>query len=351
MPNNLKPLGDSLPVRLGARLYGAAVGLRNRWYDTDPRRSRQASRPVISIGGVHAGGTGKTPLTLLVSRYLQKSGFTVALLSRGYGRQSKAPLLVSPDATLAACSWEQIGDEPAMLRMGLPGVWLGIGADRVSSARALDARLPGRSVFILDDGFQHRRLARDLDIVCLPAQPFDARLIPAGYLREPLSSLGRARLLCLIGGPAEEELMRSNQTRLRAMFPAAQVFVLYQQPAGWTHLQTGQSLPVPPLKKPALISGIARPQRFVSMVEQAGLKPAVSRTFGDHHVFRPEEIEPLCSPPVDGIITTAKDACRLNTLILVMRPAIWYLNMELHFAKRDEEISFFSALINHLSTL
>ena len=142
-------------LHAASALYGAIVGFRNAIYDVLPGLARRARLPVISIGGIRAGGTGKTPVAALIGGYLAARGRTVAFLSRGYGRNGRDSLIVKPGET---SSWTLTGDEPRLLHDRLPRSWLGIGADRGRVAALLSFELPADSVFVLDDGFQHRSL-------------------------------------------------------------------------------------------------------------------------------------------------------------------------------------------------
>ena len=148
-----KPYPDSPFARLLALLYAKAVSVRNACFDHAPGASMAFNTPVISVGGIHAGGTGKTPLSILIGQYYSRKGIQVACLSRGYRRQSRRRIIVTPGETV---SWERIGDEPAMIRREIPECLLGIGADRCATLAALQDRLRPPSAVILDDGFQYR---------------------------------------------------------------------------------------------------------------------------------------------------------------------------------------------------
>ena len=189
-------LSRSFPVRFLSYLYTVAVRYRNNRFDRNLSLSVQAKRPVISIGGIRAGGTGKTPASLLVGHHLRSLDLPVAFLSRGYRRKNKQQQIVSPHEEV---HWEAVGDEPAMIHADLPETWLGIGSDRVASAEKLSSIIPEKTIFVLDDGFQHRKIRRDLDIVCINESTLTDKMLPSGYLREEVSSLKRAHLLFLIG--------------------------------------------------------------------------------------------------------------------------------------------------------
>jgi tetraacyldisaccharide 4'-kinase len=323
-------------------LYGGAVGLRNFFFDKMPYLSRHGGKPTISIGGIHAGGTGKTPMALLVGRYLHDKGHEVAFLSRGYKRKSLRPVISAP---CESDSWENVGDEPALLHAGLPQSWLGIDANRCRTARHLSPRLGEKALYILDDGFQHRRIIRDIDIVCLPADPFGDTLLPAGMLREPLSGLTRATIMCLIGTKNDAPLLEASEKRLKAIFLHTPVFVLYQEPAGWVNLNSGACFQHLPLKRPVALCGIARPERFIFLIKKMGISIAAESIFNDHHAFTVKDIDAIVKKSnTREIITTEKDAIRLKSLKLVNRADIWYLKIALQFSDHESRKLFYTMI-------
>jgi tetraacyldisaccharide 4'-kinase len=301
---------------------------------------------VVSIGGVHAGGTGKTPMALLVARHFIEKGHNVAFLSRGHGRHSKRMVISNPHT---ADSWETVGDEPALLHASLPGSWLGICANRLAAANELCGRAPENTIFILDDGFQHRHLKRRADIVCLPSDAFASRLIPAGTLREPLKNCRRADIVCIIGSKSQVSALAHLREKIISRFGCRNVFILYQSPIGWNNLKTRKSVAVVPCKNPALLCGIARPERFVHLVQGLGISVANNYFFNDHYAFKETEIERIGKGPYDAILTTEKDAFRLNTLKLVNCPDIWYLKIEPAFFDAQSKELFFNRLYGSIS--
>jgi tetraacyldisaccharide 4'-kinase len=340
----MQPLGSGFLSTILSGIFNGLVGLRNFLFDNISVFVKHAARPVVSIGGVDAGGTGKTPMALLVGRQMQRQGRTVVFLSRGYRRRGGKMVLCRPGENP---SWKQVGDEPALLHAALPGSWMGIFSDRVASARVLAKAVPADAVFILDDGFQHRRLFRDVDIVCLSADPFTSAIMPSGTLREPLANCGRAHILCVIGQKTQTELMERTKNRLAAMSGVKNVFLLYQSPAGWKNCGTGALAESLPLKNPAVLCGIARPQRFLDLVSAMHIHPVATGIYNDHHAFTGSEIQGLVAAGCDGIITTEKDAVRLRTLKLVNCQDIWYLKIGLAFIDPKSE-ELFNACLNGL---
>jgi tetraacyldisaccharide 4'-kinase len=328
------PAGIRLLLQSASALYGGSLALRNACYDLFPRLSGSAPRPVISIGGVRAGGSGKTPVAALVGGYLLSRGIDVAFLSRGYRRTDSGNRMVRPGETVP---WTTIGDEPALLHNRLPQSWLGIGADRRTTAALLAPHLPGRSVYILDDGFQHRALRRDLDIVCLHDSFLSDRLLPAGFLRERLSSLSRANVALLIGLRSNEDALRRGRDHLAGRFPHLQTAILFQEPGCWINARDGARLSRPPLAKPLLICGIARPSRFLTMVRNAGIAPAAEIVFSDHHPYAESDFSSEPEGVKNGIITTEKDAVRLRSIAVVPIEKMWYLTIELCFGDAADE--------------
>jgi len=331
-------LSGSVAAKALSRVYSAAVRARNYAYDSLSFLSKQLDFPVISVGGVRAGGTGKTPVTQLVARHLIDScGCGVAILSRGYGRAYKKNVVVKPGE---AADWELTGDEPCMLHNNVPESWLGVGADRSASARALAPLLPDRSVFLLDDGFQRRQTRRDLDIVCLSEDAFDDRLMPAGYLREPLSALSRADVVFVVGSPERADRLREVKERveerlsaaLRADRPAPVAAVLLRYPDRWVDARSGKTADKPPMASPAAVTGIARPERFLAMLPQFSVVPSGVYKFPDHYNFKRNDIARIHNIYLCGVVTTEKDAVRLLSPAFSGLRDLWYLRIGLRFA-------------------
>lgn len=310
-------------------LYGSITKYRNRWFKRHPERIYGAAIPVISVGGIRAGGTGKTPATMLLAEYLEAMNYTVGLLSRGYGRSSATTrLLIAPYET---SSWQSIGDEPSMLRAAVPTIWLGIGAQRAKIAEQLAKKLPKKSVLILDDGFQHQFLQRQCNIVCLHAGALSDRLLPQGYLREPLDALQRADYLFLIGTTDEQNQLEKLGDHLTLRFPHLSYSILVQQVVGWVHGITGAFATTLPLTNPIAVAGIARPDRFFNYLRSSKIATHLNVTFPDHHYYRETDISRLRELYCYGLITTEKDAVRLRTLKVVQSSGFWYLKVRLRF--------------------
>ena len=292
-----------------ALVYRAAVAWRNHRYDR-PGASVHPGIPVISIGNLTVGGTGKTPLTAWIASHLLEEGRRPAVVSRGYGGGSgRGPCFVSRGmGPLVPASVG--GDEPVLLARRLPGVMVVVGSDRVAGARA--AREAGADVVVLDDGFQHRRLARDLDLVLLDARdPFGAyRLLPSGPLREPVASLARAHaVLVTRSRPGEpfpflERVIRRHAGDLPVLRAG-------HRTAGFVDARGNAQ---PPPARAVAFSGIGSPDAFLADLLGEGVEVAAERRFPDHHRYRDAElaeIEALARTHGAVPVATEKDLARL----------------------------------------
>jgi tetraacyldisaccharide 4'-kinase len=268
-------------------LYGAATALRNTMFDRGVLPSRRLEKPVVSVGNLSVGGSGKTPFVIALGELLKARGIRFDVLSRGYGRKTRGVLIVETDGNAA-----DFGDEPMLIarRLGVPVV---VGESRYAAGRVAEQKFQSQ-LHILDDGFQHRSLARDFDIVLMTEHDFDDRLLPSGRLREPISSLQRADAIVLPAGLAVDH-------------PALQ-----QKPI-W-RIESELVLPSLPAA-PIVFCGIARPEQFFAQVRAAGITPAAEIIFRDHHAYDLDDIQALVGARRDlqagGFLTTEKDAINL----------------------------------------
>lgn len=321
-------VADSLPLRQLSSLYGHIVQKRNMAFNTNPEKIYRPEFPVISIGGIRAGGTGKTPSAMLIGRMLSEMNRDVIFLSRGYKRTNKDIFIAGPQDKV---SWHDCGDEPAMLHEALPDSWLGIGADRSACAEKLGRMIPPDSVFVLDDGFQHRKMGRDLDIVCISESLFSDRLLPQGYLREPLSSLSRAQVAFITGSEKNINNMEALYRKLSIEFPHLDCYILTSEAIGWVNMASGEQRKDLPLQSPAAICGIARPERFFSTVRELGITPCREIPFSDHHRFTINDICNIHELYSNGLILTEKDSLRIREFSSEIYKKIWYLKIQLKF--------------------
>ncbi len=295
-------------------LMGMVVRLRNGLYDTGLLNADRLPVPVISVGGLTAGGAGKTPVVRYLARRLVDAGYRPAVLSRGYGSDSRATRSAAPGAT-----WQEVGDEPAFLASALPGVPVVVGPSRTAAGRLAIDRY-GANVLLLDDGFQHRRTARAVDIVVHDASSrlSPMRLLPAGPFREPVSSLVRAHVLVLTrtdqAGSAD-----TDTERIKAAFPHLNIIETAYVPAGLRRISGGATLPVEWLadRHVLVFCGIANPASFARTVTDAGGSATRILAYPDHHPFTPSELDQALSlaeeTGVECIVTTEKDAVRIPT--------------------------------------
>ncbi len=277
--------------------YGAVSALRVTAFRVVLLRASRAAGPVISVGNLSVGGSGKTPMVEWVAKVLHEAGLPVAILSRGYGGSYGGAPLVVADAQSVRLGADMAGDEPVMLARALPGVPVLVGHRRDEAARLAESSF-GPRVHVLDDGFQHLRLARDLDLVCAAPEDFQDRPLPAGRLREFPGAVRRAHAVLLHGegqGPAGLETWRVRRRVL-----------------GCVDLE-GRD--VAPPRRPWLVSGIARPERFHADVAATCAEVTGRNSFPDHHAFSSGEWQAVGAraraATAVALLNTAKDAVRL----------------------------------------
>jgi len=271
-------------------LYGAVVAARNALYDRGVLKQSRLQRPVVSVGNLSVGGSGKTPFVILLAELLRERGVRVDVLSRGYGRRSSGVLAVEDDDPA------RFGDEPVLIRRRLGDVPVIVGASRYEAGVEAERRFE-TDLHLLDDGFQHRDLARDFDIVLLSPRDVEDCLLPSGRLREPLSSLRRADVIVL---PASEEAPPAD--------------VVAGKPVWRVRRRIELAAGTP--SRPFAFCAIADPERFRRDLENAGVEIAGVRYFRDHHAYGPSDIAALRQAAdkagANGFITTEKDAVKLG---------------------------------------
>lgn len=275
-------------------LYAAAVGVKNCACERGWLRQCRLKGPVISVGNLSVGGAGKTPLTIRLAELLCERGIAVDVLSRGYGRRSRSVQRVDPNG-----SAKEFGDEPLLItqRAHVP---VYVGASRYAAGVLAEAETgSGRPrVHLLDDGFQHRRLARDVDIVVLHHSDFSEGLLPAGRLREPFRSLSRAHILAM----REEDAAMEGELRRRGL----------DQPVWWLQ----RRIEAPEVKKAVAFCAIGRPEEFFAGLRARGANLAAVRGWRDHHRYGDGEIRLLIGAQrehnADAFVTTEKDLVRLT---------------------------------------
>ncbi|MBL0060512.1 MAG: tetraacyldisaccharide 4'-kinase [bacterium] len=320
-------------LTLAEKLYGFfADSYHRKW---DKRGGWRAPVPVISVGNITVGGNGKTPFVIALVKLLEQyfphlqDRNRIAVLSRGYGRKSKELTIVEIDS-----HWEESGDEPLLIKRNCPKSLVISNASRIESAKVA-ANEFGAKLIILDDGFQHRSLARDIDLVLLDSDfPFDnGHLLPAGRLRERPPAISRASAVVSVGrGEAAKVVAEAHGKRLFHVTPAALA-------DSWPDWPTGPSF---------LLTGVARPDRVKSFLAKAGVNVAGHRAFRDHHAFTENElgavVEEARRSNAVAVLTTAKDNIRIRSwngaLPLVEIP------YELSILESDELILWIRTLID-----
>jgi tetraacyldisaccharide 4'-kinase len=290
-------------------MYGGVMALRNSAYDAGWFQTTKVGVPVIAVGNLTAGGTGKTPLVEYIIGMLIAAGRSPAMVSRGYGRSTRGVLIVSRRGEILA-RYPQSGDEPAQIAMKFPGASVVVGERRVDAGRMAIEQC-GADVIVLDDAFQHRAIARDLNILVLESGRDIGRegVIPAGRLREQSSGMARADLIGFSGN--RQGGVPSWATRL---VPAANAFSYCQRITGLISLD-GQEMEAPGLRV-FVFSGIGNPEGFERSLEEAGVVVAGKRRFRDHHAYSDADLRSLCDAAaalgVTTVVTSEKDAVRLG---------------------------------------
>lgn len=283
-------------------VFASGVAIRNALYDGRLLKVRRLSRPVVSIGNISVGGSGKTPLVIALGELLKQRGIAFDVLSRGYRRSSSNVAVVDPQG-----SPEQFGDEPLLIarKLQVPVV---VGADRYQAGLLAEKQFQ-TALHLLDDGFQHRRLHRDFDIVILPASDLHDALLPLGRLREPLSSLRRADAVVITAKleEAEAQLARNSMRAPENLWTARRVLELDQ-----------------PAEKSVAFCGIARPEQFFSQLKSINVDIAATMQFRDHHRYSQNDINRLVKTKTaagaESFITTEKDQINLGAFSTRLEP-------------------------------
>ncbi|HEX4998882.1 MAG TPA: tetraacyldisaccharide 4'-kinase [Terriglobia bacterium] len=281
--------------------FRLVVSARRRLYDSGVFRARRLGHAVISVGNLTTGGTGKTPLVIALARRLRDEGYRPVILSRGYRRASSGILVVSRgNGPVVGCA--AAGDEPFLIARRVPGAAVVVGSDRYLAGVEAERESLG-NLFILDDGFQHRRLHRDIDIVTIDAAEWSAgeRLLPWGTWREPQSAIERAHVACVQPRPDEPHTVE---------LPIP-TFTVHPVVDGIYDGEGRQIAPESITDPVVAFAGIAKPERFFATLEDLGVHIATRVRFRDHHAYTRADINQLGS---GTRITTEKDAVRLEGL-------------------------------------
>lgn len=330
------------------------VALRTAAYRRGWLSTRRLNRPVVSVGNLSVGGTGKTPFVAFLADLLLKRGWKPGILTRGYGRRKGAKLVAIESGASRAPDPREVGDEPALLARKLPAVPIVVCADRYRAGILAEEKF-GVDVHILDDGFQHLALARDVDIVLLDATKgvSDYALLPAGRMREPLSALGRAHFVVITRTeladpkPIEGQVLQIN--------PQARIFRCATRLLSLKHVASGELVSLSAVRDKAVhaFCGIGNPEAFFANLESWGLSIAAKRTYRDHYRYIDNDdlvgVEHAMATEgrVRAFITTEKDALKLSKVkspVLTIFACVIELWM-------TEARAFGDALIERLGTV
>jgi tetraacyldisaccharide 4'-kinase len=291
-------------------LFGLGVRTRNALYDRGIAPAHKLRGPVVSIGNLSVGGSGKTPFVLMLGGLLKERGIKFDILSRGYGRQARGVALVDP-----AGSARDFGDEPVLMarRLAVPVIV----AEERHQAGVIAEKKFGPQLHLLDDGFQHRSLVRNFDIVLVTPEDIRDHLLPAGRLREPLTSLRRADAIVLTSGASQDSLPLDATRYGKLVWRVRRGIVPANIPA-----------------RPVVFCGIARPKNFVLQLRTAGIEPVAEAFYRDHHAYSEQNIRDLLNLrqrcEADGFVTTEKDAVNLGGFLSALEPlAVVPVKMEL----------------------
>ncbi|MES1255480.1 MAG: tetraacyldisaccharide 4'-kinase [Acidobacteriota bacterium] len=293
-------------------IYSAAATWRRQWYAGQPSRRSRLAMPVVSVGNLSVGGSGKTPIVGYIARLLLANGERPAILTRGYGRRhrSRGVTVVSDGAVIRA-GIDSSGDEPLMLARALPGVAVVVAASRYRAGRVAEQEL-GATVHVLDDGFQHLQLHRDIDLLALSEDDLADAPLPAGRLREPLAAAAAADAALVSAGYASA-VERVGRTAGVAMS------FQFTRTLGVPHTigSAPEPVVVPPESRVFAVAGIARPERFFSDIDSAGWHIVGEMSFRDHHPFTTRDVRRIGAAARAAaaaiILTTEKDAVRFES--------------------------------------
>ena len=294
-------------------VYGGVARLRRSWYERRPAAKARLPRPVISIGNIVAGGSGKTPVVAALAAVLTRMGHRPAILSRGYGRTNRpGDVVIVSDGTSPLVPVEESGDEPQMLARDLPGVPIVVCADRFRAGLAAIERF-NPDALILDDGFQHLQLARTIDLLVISSADLTEQLLPSGRLREPLSAARTADGVLVYGDTDHARQVASEVGVSHSFCVTRHLHPLRPFSESVRMLPTTGAV--------AAVAGIARPERFFDALRSSH-DVVRELAFADHHWFSADDVREVERQAREhgavAVVTTAKDGVRLERHRAVM---------------------------------
>lgn len=344
----VKPYRVLYPLSL---LYGAVVWLRNFLFDVGILKTVDVGVPVVSIGNITVGGSGKTPMTIETAKFFLEQGKRVAVISRGYGRTTRGTVVVSDGKKLLTGA-TQAGDETVMIARRLPNLIVIADEQRVRGAKKAINDFHA-DVIVLDDGFQHRYLERALDIVLLDGEGFcfETPMLPAGYRREPLSSIKRATAIVVTKvnetAAAEkifgDKLLSSIEYKFSTSYAPTAVQSVFGTGRQTIDALTGYTT--------VAFCGIAHPEHFRNVLEKLGVRIVQFLPFNDHHRYSLSDVREIVQVyrenSADMILTTEKDAVKLHTFAdeLSQLP-LFSLLMEMNIHQQQQWKSLLSRMIH-----
>jgi tetraacyldisaccharide 4'-kinase len=308
---------------LASSIYAAVARERRRWYARRPDWRRRLTRPVVSVGNLSVGGSGKTPVAALVARLLLKAGHRPAVLSRGYARAVPSDgVTVVSDGRQVLSDVDHAGDEPLMLARQLPGVPVLVAADRHLAGRLAEVHF-GCTIHVLDDGFQHFELERDVDLVLLSPEDVERPItLPSGRLREPIDA---ARAASAIIVSDADEARAAEVGRALGVHDVFRLARTLERPRR-VDAQHGSVEPAVGARVVA-VAAIARPDRFFAALEAEGWTLVGRLAFADHHRFTEADLRDIAAAMWDAqaslVLTTEKDLVRMEPLGPLPLPVAW----------------------------
>jgi len=317
-----------------APFYAIAVRARNRAFDANPEKAKRVPLPVLSVGNLSVGGTGKTPIALHLAQELDKMGHKNVIISRGYGgRRDVDPMDVTPESDPS-----EIGDEPTMMARRLGPNQVIVGRSRHAAALRAISSVPEAKLLIMDDGFQHRKLHRDVDLLLLDGvrKWGNGRLLPLGDMREPMTGAKRAHALIVTRG------LKANKDEVETWWSefgsGGPIFYVDFHLAAVRDAATGKRLALPAELGPLFtFCALGHPQAFYADLQDAGLTLVGTKSFRDHKALSPSKIAKLAALAADsgaaGLVSTEKDAVKLTTShIAASGLPIWVAEQEVQGA-------------------
>jgi tetraacyldisaccharide 4'-kinase len=289
-------------------VYGRVARFRRSWYEQRPHARRRLDRPVISVGNLVVGGSGKTPVVEAIVRLLREMGERPAVLSRGYARRHKSDgVVVVSDLEQVLEPVEKSGDEPQMLARALLGTPVLVSPDRHLAGRLAERRF-GCTVHILDDGFQHLQLARTIDVLLVSPADLDERVLPSGRLRESLDAARAADALIVSAG-------HDDVARVSSALGVTTAFRVATTYGALRPLGEGEA-PAPAGARVLAVAGIARPERFFHALRAQGWNVVAELRFPDHHWYSTKDLAEINNAAQEShariVVTTEKDAVRVG---------------------------------------